>query len=93
MIHRNDARACSVKANLDLNKKALKVADEKIVKAAKEGFYTCILNFIKDFGQEGCLTGKNLKQIFYYFFEELEKSEFQYELRSTEILIFWRFGE
>lgn len=93
MINRNIARACSVKANSDLNKKALEAADRIITLAAEEGFFTCILDFKKDFGYEGSATGGKLKSIFHSFFEELEKSEFQYELHFTEILISWRFEE
>lgn len=93
MIHRNVARTCSVNANSDLNKKALEVADRIIMLAAEKGFFTCFLDFKKDCGYEGSATGGNLKSIFHSFFEELEKNAFQYELRSTAILISWRFEE
>lgn len=93
MVHRNVARVWSVNANSNLNKKALEAADRIITLAAEEGYFTCILDFKKDFGYEGSTTGRNLKSIFHSFFEELEKNEFQYELRSTEILISWRFEE
>lgn len=93
MIHRNVARIYSVNANSDLNKMASTVAEKKIMQAAKEGFFTCFLDFKKECGYEGSATGRNLKSIFHSFFEELEIGEFQYELRSTEILISWRFEE
>jgi len=93
MINKYDARACSVNANSDLNKKALEVADRIITLAAEKGFFTCFLDFKKDCGYEGSATGRYLKSIFHSFFEELEKGEFQYELHSTEILISWRFEE
>lgn len=93
MINKCEARACSVNANSDLNKKALAVADRIITQAAEKGFFTCFLDFKKDCGYEGSATGGNLKSIFHSFFEELEIGEFQYELRSTEIWICWRFEE
>lgn len=93
MIHRDVARTCSVNANSDLNEKALAIAKQKITQAAEKGSFTCFLDFKKDFGYEGSATGRNLKSIFHSFFEELEKSQFQYELRFTDVLICWRFEE